>query len=346
MNAVREAVGGGAGTGGLGGGFQHRQAAHCESGVVSALVTHYGLPMSEPMAFGLASALAFAYIPIIKMAGMPLISYRMWPGAIVKAMHKRLGIEMVRQKFSSQAEGVRALDAQLDAGRVVGLQTCIYWLPYVPDQFRFHFNMHNLIVYGREGDDYLVSDPLFEMTTRCPREAMTKARFAKGALQAKGLMYYPTRVAPDIDFRKLIPIAIHANYRYMMQPMFPMIGIKGIRYLGRKILELDRRADRARYLPLYLTHIVRMQEEIGSGGAGFRFLYASFLQEAAQLLGDQRLAQASKQLTDAGDEWRRFALRATKMVRGREAMDLAALQAALNDIADREAAVWKPLQAF
>jgi Domain of unknown function (DUF4872)/Butirosin biosynthesis protein H, N-terminal len=326
--------------------FQHHQSAHCESGVVSSLVSHYGLPMSEPMAFGLASALAFAYIPIIKMAGMPLISYRMWPGAIVKAMHKRLGISMSRQTFRSPAEGVAALDAQLDQGRVVGLQTCIYWLPYVPDQFRFHFNMHNLIVYGRDGGDYLVSDPLFETTTRCPRDAMTRARFAKGALQARGLMYYPTAIPSEIDFRDIVPTAIHANYRYMMQPLFPMIGIKGIRYLGRKILQIGKRGDRDHYLPLYLTHIVRMQEEIGSGGAGFRFLYASFLQEAARLLADERLALASKQLTDAGDEWRRFALRATKMVRGREAMDLQGLNELLNGVADREAAVWKQLKAI
>jgi hypothetical protein len=325
--------------------FVHKQSAHCESGVVSGLVSHYGLPMSEPMAFGIASALAFAYIPLIKMAGMPLISYRMWPGAIVKAMHKRLGITMSRQTFSSQADGIRALDAQLDQGKVVGLQTCIYWLPYVPDQFRFHFNMHNLIVYGREGDEYLVSDPLFEMATRCPRDAMTKARFAKGALQAKGLMYYPTHVPGEMDFKAIIPQAIRANYKYMMQPLFPMIGIKGIRYLGRKIVELDKRKDKDHYLPLYLTHIVRMQEEVGSGGAGFRFLYASFLQEAAQLMSDDRLAIASKQLTDAGDEWRRFALRATKMVRGREPMNLRALSDQLNTIADREAEVWRGLKA-
>jgi hypothetical protein len=325
--------------------FVHKQSAHCESGVVSGLVSHHGLPMTEPMAFGIASALAFAYIPIIKMAGMPLISYRMWPGAIVKAMHARLGITMSRQTFRSQSEGVRALDEQLDRGQVVGLQTCIYWLPYVPDQFRFHFNMHNLIVYGREGDDYLVSDPLFETITRCPRDAMTKARFAKGALQAKGLMYFPTAVPGELDYKSLLPTAIRANYKYMMQPLFPMIGIKGIRYLGKKIVELDKRKDREHYLPLYLTHIVRMQEEIGSGGAGFRFLYASFLQEAARLLADERLEQASKQLTDAGDEWRRFALRATKMVRAREPMNLKALSDQLGVVADRETAVWKLLKA-
>lgn len=323
--------------------FQHKQAAHCESGVVSSLVTHYGLPLSEPMAFGLAAALSFAYLPIIKMAGMPLVSYRMWPGAIIKAMHKRLGVSMHRQTFGKPQAGEAALDRELDAGRIVGLQTCIYWLPYVPEQFRFHFNMHNLIVYGRDGDDYLVSDPLFETTTRCARADMTKARFAKGAMAAKGLMYFPTQLRGEVDYPKLVPQAIRANYRTMMQAPLPMIGVKGIRYLAKKIPQLDKRADRDRYLPLYLTHIVRMQEEIGSGGAGFRFIYASFLQEASRLLQDDKLAAASKELTDAGDEWRRFALRATKMVRNREPMNLQALSDVLNGVADREAAVWRTL---
>ena len=323
--------------------YRHRQAAHCESGVVSSLLTHYGLPVSEPLAFGLASALAFAFIPIVKLAGMPLISYRMWPGAIVKSVRRRLGIPVVRQTFSSQRAGEAALDQALDAGLVVGLQTCIYWLPYVPEQFRFHFNMHNLVVYGRDGDDYLISDPLFEMTTRCARADLLRARFARGAMQAHGLMYYPQSVPAQLDFAALVPGAIRANRRQMMQPLLPMIGVRGIRYLGRRIVQLERRADRERYLPLYLTHIVRMQEEIGSGGAGFRFLYASFLQEAAGLTGDERLATASRALTDAGDEWRRFALRATRMVRGREPLDLRQLQQQLETIADRETGVWNSL---
>jgi len=324
--------------------FKHQQAAHCESGVTSALISHAGLPLSEPMAFGLASALAFAYIPFVKLAGMPLISYRMWPGAIVKAMPKRLGVQMSMRKFSSEAEGADALDAELDKGRVVGLQTCIFWLPYVPEQFRFHFNMHNIMVYGREGNEYLISDPIFEMPTRCPRDALTKARFAKGALQAKGLMYFPTYVPAEIDYQTVIPKVIRANYRNLMQPIFPVIGIKGIRYLGKQILKLEKHKDRERYLPLYLTHIVRMQEEIGSGGAGFRFLYASFLQEAGRILNNEVVQNASKQLTNAGDEWRRFALRATKMIRGREELNLKALHDTLNDVADREAAVWALLK--
>lgn len=323
--------------------MHHRQSAHCESGVVSSLLTHHGLAISEPMAFGLASALMFAYIPIIKLAGMPLIAYRMPPGAIVKAMHKRLGVPVERETFRDPARGMAALDAALAAGRVVGLQTCVYWLPYFPEPMRFHFNAHNLIVYGKEGDEYLISDPVFETAVRCPSDALRKARFAKGALAAKGLMYYPTRTPAAIDLERLIPNAIRANYRSMMQAPIPLVGVRGIRFLARKLTKMQRAQDAQ--LPLVLAHIVRMQEEIGTGGAGFRFLYGSFLQQAAHVLNKDVLRKAAQKMTEAGDEWRRFALHATKMCRNRAPMDANALASILNGCADRESAAWEMLRS-
>jgi hypothetical protein len=52
--------------------FQHHQSAHCESGVTSNLLYHYGLKVSEPLAFGIGSGLFFAHIPFIKVNGIPL----------------------------------------------------------------------------------------------------------------------------------------------------------------------------------------------------------------------------------------------------------------------------------
>jgi hypothetical protein len=319
--------------------FTHRQSAHCESGVVSAMMTHYGVPMSEPMAFGLASALTFAYIPFVKLAGMPLIAYRMPPGTIIAAMSKRLGAKIERRRFSDPKAGMAALDEQLAQGRIVGLQTCVYWLPYFPEAMRFHFNMHNLIVFGKEGDEYLISDPVFEVTTRCPADALEKARFAKGAMAAKGLMYYPTRMPCEIDYAKLIPAAIKRNFHTMTKAPLPIVGIRGIRYLAKNVVKLGERNEKN--LVLYLTHIVRMQEEIGTGGAGFRFLYGSFLQESGRLLGNDGLIEASKKITAAGDEWRRFALNATKMCRGRMPMDVHALADIINRCADKELEAWQ-----
>lgn len=324
--------------------YQHRQSAHCESGVISGMLSHYGLSMSEPMAFGLAGALAFAYIPLIKLSGMPLIAYRMPPRSIIKGIQKRLGIKMVYQTFRNQEKGMAELDKMLQQGKVVGLQTSVFWLPYFPKDMRFHFNAHNLIAYDKIDNEYLISDPVFETVTRCEENALQKARFAKGALAARGLMYYPDQLPNTIDYDAAIRSAVRANYRSMMSAPLPIIGIRGIRYLGKNIIKTEKK-NSAR-LPLYLSHIVRMQEEIGTGGAGFRFIYASFLQEAGELLNNNQLRDASSQMTEAGDEWRMFALQASKMCKGRKPMDTAQLAKHLNSCADKETIVWQTLKNF
>lgn len=47
--------------------FEHRQAAHCESGVTrNLLYTASGGKITEPLAFGIGAGLFFAYIPFYK----------------------------------------------------------------------------------------------------------------------------------------------------------------------------------------------------------------------------------------------------------------------------------------
>ena len=87
-----------------------------------------------------------------------------------------------------------------------------------------------------------------------------------------------------------------------------------------------------------------MQEEIGTGGAGFRFLYAAFLQEAAALLGKPALQELSLQLTEIGDEWRKFALHAARMNKGRDAIDLPLLHHLLTDLAKNERVLFGALR--
>jgi hypothetical protein len=327
--------------------FVHRQAAHCESGVMSSLLTQHGLAMSEPMAFGLSSALSFALIPFVKLSSLPLIAYRMPPRAIIKGLQKTTGVQMQFQTFRDAERGMDALDALLAQGKIVGLQTSVFWLPYFPEGMRFHFNAHNLLVYGREGKDYLISDPVFETPMRCDRAALMKARFAKGALAAKGLLYFPQQVPQSVAYEKMIPQAIARTHNIMNRAPLPFIGIRGIRHMGKQLMKLERDVGkREQYLPLYLGHIVRMQEEIGTGGAGFRFLYAAFLRESAKLLDNAVLKEAAAAMTDAGDQWRLFALRASKMCKGREKMDTALLNDILHGCAARETAVWDVLKGW
>lgn len=286
---------------------EHRQYAHCESGVVTALLKRQGLNLSEPMVFGITGGLTFAYLPLIKITGMPIISYRMFPGAIIKGAVRHLDARFRMQRYGDQEKALAELTSLVDGGEVVGLQTSVYWLPYFPPEMRFQFNAHNLIVYGREGDEFLVSDPVFDHPVRIKAADLQNARFAKGALAPKGFLYYPVRVNRDIDLSKAIKKALKRTVHMMLYAPVPFIGVKGIHYMARKIERLPARGD-LRYARLLLAHIVRMQEEIGTGGGGFRFMYAAFLQEAGELLGSGPLGEASEMMTEAGNLWRQFAL--------------------------------------
>lgn len=321
--------------------YQHQHAAHCESGTVANLLRHHGARISEPLAFGIASGLSFAYLPFVRINGLPLIAYRAQPKAIIKGAAAAFGTRFRFEKFGRAEAGQARLDALLAEGRVVGLQTSVFWLPYFPETMRFHFNAHNLLVYGKDGDDYLVSDPVAEDPQRCATADMTRARFARGALAPKGLLYFPERMPQgEVDAAAVLP-AIRRTVRNMLAPI-PLIGVRGIRTLARRIAGLDPAH------PLsspFIGHVVRMQEEIGTGGAGFRFIYAAFLQEAAVIAQRPMFATLSDQLMDIGDAWRDFALAAARMVKGRDPLNPPTIAALLHALADREEAFFRALGA-
>lgn len=325
--------------------YQHRHAAHCETGAISSLLRHYGLDISEPMALGLGSGLTFVHVSWLKVGGFPLTAYRMWPGAIIKRLQGVLGVKMAMHRYRTPEAGMADLDAKLKQGKVVGLQTSIYWLPYFPPEMRFHFNAHNLVVYGKEGDEYLISDPVFEHTVRCPAEALKKSRFTKGIFAPKGLLYYPVKVPQTYPFEKVLRRALRKTAYQMLMTPLPFVGVSGIRLMAKQIRGQAKNPD-PRYARLFLGNIVRMQEEIGTGGAGFRFMYASFLQEAADRTGSELLHEASQAMTAVGDEWRDFALHSANFVRKKPTQALPEIADRLEHIAAHEGDVYRKLLKY
>jgi len=102
----------------------------------------------------------------------------------------------------------------------------------------------------------------------------------------------------------------------MLSIPFSFVGVKGIKSTGNKIkrwrdkLGLQKAGS-------YLAQMVRMQEEIGTGGGGFRFIYAAFLQEAYYYLEHDGLLKISESFTKAGDLWRTAAVQASGIYKGR-----------------------------
>ena len=281
------------------------------------LLNHRGIAISEAMAFGIGAGIFFGYLPFIRINGLPLVTYRAAAGHILRQIAAIPGVSIQQQKFRDHEEAMAELDRVLAASTPVGLQTGVFWLPYFPKALRFHFNAHNLVVYGKEGDEYLISDPVFPQPVRCPADALARARFASGALAPKGKMYYLVRAPEKLEYAPLIVRGIRSACRMMLGSPFPLIGVRGIRFLAQRLNRWPQRLGQKR-ADLHLGHVVRMQEEIGTGGGGFRFMYAAFLQESAKDMAEGTLHDCAAQLTKAGDTWRDFAAMAARVCKGRD----------------------------
>jgi hypothetical protein len=294
--------------------------------------------------FGIGSGLFFVYLPFLKVNYAPAISYRPMPGSIFNKLSKRLGLKIKRQKFSNQAKAAQILDENLKNNIPSGLQVGVYNLTYFPDEYRFHFNAHNLVVYGKTETDYLISDPVMQTVTTLTHAQLNKVRFAKGAFAPRGQLYYPIQLPQNVDLKPAIIKGIKNTCRDMLAPV-PIIGVRGIRLVARLIKKwpVKEGTKKANH---YLAQLVRMQEEIGTGGGGFRFIYAAFLQEAALILENDQLKTLSLEMTDIGDAWRDFALEASRVYKNRSAKTdvYNMLSNALLAIADREEVFFKKLR--
>jgi hypothetical protein len=202
-------------------------------------------------------------------------------------------------------------------------------------------------VIGQQGDNYTISDPVFENLVEADKKSLTKARFVKGVMAPKGALYYPTSVPQSIDYHAVLPKCIKKTAKTMLNTPVPIAGLKGMAYLAQNIRKLAKKDEH--YAKLFLGHIIRMQEEIGTGGAGFRYIYASFLQQSSELIDNPVLLEASKMMTETGDAWREFALLIAKNIRAKnkKTIDFDAIADKLIAVAAQEKLVYqKLLSAF
>jgi len=323
--------------------YTHYHAGHCESGAVSSLLRNYGFELSEPMAFGITSNIGFVFFPFIKLWGNPLISFRMIPKSIVNGVQKRLGVRFYVKTYEDQQEAMDELDRLLAEGKYVGVQAAVAFLPYFMRGFRIPFNGHMIIVTGKEGDEYIINDPLYDHSTRATSQDLRKARFATGPMAPHGFIFYPVEIPETIEYKKIIKKAIKQVVFMMPQPMFPFYGILGIKTFARKIGRLQKETNK-KAVRSFLSHVFVVQEEQGTGGGGFRYMYAAFLREAYDLLKIPGLLEGSKKMLEIGDLYRDAVLSCAKFIQKKtDDIDLVKISHMYRKCAEEEKKLYKML---
>jgi len=319
--------------------FEHRGAAHCESGVVSNLLNFYGYQLSEPMVFGIGAGLSFIYMPFVSFKGnMTKFSFRTFPGAVFAHSMKNLKIKVGEKKrFLNQEKAMKEVEKLLAQGIPVGNIVGLYFLPYTP--LRIHFNAHHLCVIGKEGDEYTVSDPTVAAIQKLSSGNLKKVRFSQGMFKPQGKMYWiKEKPSGLLDLNNAIISGIQTTCRNMIGVPFVSIGVRGITVLSKQIRKLEAKYGEQDAL-LFLATLLQAMEEFGTGGAGFRFLYSAFLYEAADTLNNPGLKDFAVEMTSIGDLWRQFALECGRKFKNRS-------KESYDDLADRLLEISKKEKEF
>ncbi|MEI6766846.1 MAG: BtrH N-terminal domain-containing protein [Bacteroidota bacterium] len=297
--------------------FNHRLAAHCETGTVCAQLNHAGLDVSEPLVFGIANGIFFGYFTT-KQFPFPTFIVRTKPGQIREKISKRLGVKFHTQTFKSPEAAEHELDRLLEKNIPVSVQVDFFYMDYLPAYLRVHINVHFINIVGKKGNNYLVSDVYYPSIVELSAESLRKGRFAGGSMAPKGFMFYPTFIPKEFDYPKAILKGIKKACFNMLKIPIPFLGIKGMRKFGKHIIEWPKYAMDNEYLSHEVTKINILLEDQGTGGAGFRFMYATFLRQASEILKMPALNSMSAKMMEIGDHWREVSLFAARMGKNRD----------------------------
>jgi hypothetical protein len=298
--------------------FNHKMAAHCESGTITSLLNHGGLNITEPLVFGIASGIFFGYFHKMKSFPFPTFIVRNKPGQMRTNIEKRLGVKFREYSFREQARGQQTLDGLLDRGIPTAAQVDFFYMDYVPSWERVHINVHFMVVIGKEGDRYTISDSYFPKPVMLAAASLEKGRFAGGTMSPNGFIFHLDKIPVDIDYNKAIIKGIRKACFYMLRIPIPFLGIKGMRMFAKKITAWPDFARDTEHLSHEIMKINILLEDQGTGGGGFRFMYATFLQQASGILGKPELKELSEELMKIGDGWREISLFSARIGKNRD----------------------------
>ncbi len=255
--------------------WAHKPGRHCASTALGDLMNFYGYDLTEPECFGIGEGIGFWYIEGLTPSRM--MHFRSVD--IEKVFFSSMGIEFKWQESCSQEEIREALITSIDKGIPVLLRTDIFYLDYYKS--KTHFPGHAVIVWGCNMDENIayVSDTERKGLTRCGFDSLLEGvlhgNFPEGARANFATVPRPVL---ELHKKKLFTNASRENAQRMLSSEdFDGYGVKGIQLASKKVVEW-RELDDWKWLARFAYQVI---EKRGTGGGGFRKMYADFLEKFA-----------------------------------------------------------------
>ena len=132
-------------------------------------------------------------------------------------------------------------------------------------------------------------------------------------------MMYIKSVPEKMDIEKGIIQGIKETCHKMLDIPIPFFGVKGIYFFSKRVRIYEKKYGKKRALD-NLKWQLQLSEEAGTGGSGYRYMYAGFLKESAEYLQDEDLLALSVYMRHIADKWQNLHSKLvgiTKITRGK-----------------------------
>ena len=255
-------------------GFEHRPGRHCGSTALANVMRYHGHDMSESLCFGLGSGLGCVYFEDPRSSPSRAFGSR----ALALEHNFFQNLSVAFEWHSSGSFPWAEMRSWLDRGVPILLLTDLYYLPHYGKST--HFPGHGVALVGYTGGTALVADTHFAELMPVPLDDLAAAMNSP-------LPPIPVRN----NWREILPFespdlawaaqrALIANARAMLEPPAENMGIPGMRQAIAGLARWNQAED-WRWCARFGYQII---ERRGTGGGGFRLMYASFLDEVSPLL--------------------------------------------------------------
>ena len=290
-------------------GFSSLETHHCVTGSLRHIYLYYGYPISEEMLLGLGAGVGFIYWHT--KGTLPFLGGRAnleRPGVegLEKTVGRRTGVGVESCRTESGRKAEKTLLEMLSADQPVMIILDMGYLPYFDFGGReFHFGYHVVVAcgYDPESEQVLVADRDKELHP----VAMADLAKARGS---KHQPFPPHHAWYTFDFRKKHPPesievrrAIHECAAGMLEPPISNFGVRGIRKAAERIRQWPQVLSKDELNETCINTSIMIDARGGTGGGLFRYMYARFLQESAELTGEGRLHLEGEWMKAVGDCW-------------------------------------------
>jgi uncharacterized protein DUF4872/butirosin biosynthesis protein H-like len=312
--------------------FPHVPGIHCSSSSIADILRYDGQRLSEAMVFGLGSGLGFIFSNDPRHSP----AYR-FNGRALDLEGKFYALFGVRLPWLGRWHP-QALEGALAQGRPLVAQTDIAYLPYYD---RVHFPLHGIVVTGWDGEHAQIADTFSAELQRIDASQLHDALAGAGS----PFMDPPFRIAPaprvevSID-AATVTRAILVTAREMLEPAIPGTGIPAMRRLVAEKTAWRESPDWAWSARFAYQGI----EKRGTGGGGFRSLYAAFLDEVRALVPAIDKVRAIERMRESSSAWSAMAQDLKRAFVANDPAGITAAAGRLEEIAVRETALLADLR--